>query len=143
MGAKECPMCGHPSLVEMEGAYRIEPPATIPGGAITVGDAKWLHCGSCGEDILSPGLEASIEAERRRRLGLLTPTEIRDVREMLRLSIRDLSELLGVGQQTYERWENGRSLPTPTGNTLLRQMAKDPETFMARAAEREANGGDV
>lgn len=71
MASKKCPVCGCISLTEMRGAYRFEPPAIIPGGSIIVSEADWLHCGSCGEDILSADLEASIDAERRRRLGLL------------------------------------------------------------------------
>ncbi|MGH7192362.1 MAG: hypothetical protein ACREJM_02375 [Candidatus Saccharimonadales bacterium] len=90
MSTKKCAMCGHTPLAEMAGAYRFEPPAIIPGGPIMVADAEWLHCGSCGDDILSPKLEASIEEERRRRLGLLTPGEIRGVRETLGLSVRDM-----------------------------------------------------
>jgi putative zinc finger/helix-turn-helix YgiT family protein len=133
---KKCPVCGHTSLAERQGAYCFEPPAIIPGGVIVVADADWLHCDSCGEDILSANLEASIEVERRRRLGLLTPGEIRNVRETLRLSVQDMSQSLGVAEQTYERWESGRSLPTAPGNAVLRQMAKNPEMFTSLPSVR-------
>lgn len=66
MATEKCPICGHESLVTMHGEYRFEPPANIPGGVIVVGDAQWLHCGSCGEDILSRELEAAIEGQRAR-----------------------------------------------------------------------------
>jgi putative zinc finger/helix-turn-helix YgiT family protein len=139
MTTKRCPVCGHMPLTAMKGAYRFEPPAIVPGGPIVIADTEWSHCGSCGDDVLSPNLEASIDEERRRRLGLLTRGEIRNVRETLRLSVQDMSQLLGVGEQTYDRWENGRSLPTMPGNALLRQMAKSPETLPSLAAVRTTN----
>lgn len=141
MAPKRCPMCGQMSLVKMNGEYRFEPPANIPGGPIVVAEALWMHCGSCGEDILSGELEQSIEDERRRRLGLFTPEEIRKVREKMGLSMQNMSDLIGVGERTYARWENGRSLPTTQGNALLRQMVKSPEMLAIRAAEREASRG--
>lgn len=136
MVAQNCPLCGYLSLTAMQGAYHFEPPAIIPGGTILVAEAEWLHCGYCGEDILSAALEASIDEERRRRLELLTAADIRNVREVLHLSVQDMSQLLGVGQQTYERWENGSSLPTATGNDLLRQLAMNPEMFPSLSSVR-------
>ena len=61
MIAKNCPLCGQTTLVEMQGEYRFELPPNIPGGAIMIRDASWRHCESCGEDILSNELEAAID----------------------------------------------------------------------------------
>src|SRR5487761_1314354 len=142
MAAKRCPLCGQASLVKMNGEYRFETPANVPGGPIVVAEAAWLHCDACGEDILSRELEAAIEDERRRRLGLLAPEEIRNVREKMGLSVRDMSHLLGVEERMYARWENGRSLPTKPGDALLQQMVETPERFVMRAAgERESSAG--
>src|SRR6266852_5326162 len=137
MAAKKCPMCGQATLVEMTGEYRMEPPPTIPGGAIVIRDASWLHCESCNEDILSSELDAAINRERYRRLGLLPPKEIRRVREKTGLSAVDMSHLLGVGEKTYTRWENGRSLQTKASDTLIRLMDKHAELFALLDAERQ------
>jgi len=138
MAAKKCPMCGHETLVGMSGEYQFETPASIPGGAISVLDATWDHCESCGEDILSNALETAINRERYRRLGLLSPDEIREVRERTGLSAVDMSHLLGVGEKTYTRWENGRSLQTKASDTLIRFIDRNVEMFALVAAEREA-----
>lgn len=140
MPAKECPLCGQAALVSMSGEYRFEPPHNIPGDSIVVRDAQWLHCDLCGEDILSSELEAAIDQERRRRLGLLTPQEIRGIRENAGLSVADMSHLLGVEEQAYTRLETGRSLPTSSSDVRLRQIGKSPETCAVRAAERKLSG---
>ena len=137
MAAKKCPMCGQTALVEMQGEYRMEVPANIPGGAIVIRDTSWRHCESCKDDILSAELETAINRERCRRLGLLAPKEIRRVREKTGLSAVDMSRLLGVGEKTYTRWENGRSLQTKASDTLIRLIDKNPEMFALLDAERE------
>lgn len=137
MAAKKCPLCGQQTLVEMQGEYRMEPPPNIPGGVIIIPDASWLHCESCGEDILSHELDTAIGGERYRRLGLLTPDDIRRVRGKTGLSAVDMSHLLGVGEKTYTRWENGRSLQTKASDTLIRLIDRNAEMFALVDAERE------
>ena len=78
-----CPICGLKMLVAMHGDYQFEPPSNIPGGLIVVENTSWLHCDSCGEDVLSIELETAINRERDRRLELLTPEETRAVRERI------------------------------------------------------------
>ena len=107
-----CPLCGEASLEERCGAYQLEPPDNIPGGMITVKEGTWQACTSCGEEILPHDLSKAIEAERCRRLGLLTPVEIKQVRERTGLSAVDMAQLLGVGDKSYTRWETGRSVQT-------------------------------
>jgi len=86
MNQTPCPLCGKNSLTEKHGEYRFEPPEAIPGGAIVVTDATWYECGACHEQVVPPALESAIERERYRRLGLLTPEEIKAVRERTGLS---------------------------------------------------------
>jgi hypothetical protein len=47
-------------LHEKRGEYRMELPPSIPGGLVVIPKASWLHCESCGEDILSAELERAI-----------------------------------------------------------------------------------
>ncbi|MGI6419885.1 MAG: type II TA system antitoxin MqsA family protein [Thermoguttaceae bacterium] len=137
MAAKDCPLCGRRKLVAMQGEFRIDPPPNIPGGAIVVRDASWQHCESCGEDILPHELDAAIDRERYRRLGLLTPEDIRRVREKTGLSAVDMSHLLGVGEKTFTRWENGYSLQMRASDTLIRLIDRNAEMFALVDAERQ------
>lgn len=131
-----CPLCGKKSLQDMKGTFRFPPPANIPGGSIEVPGSSWQHCDACNEDILPPELDRALDRERYRRLGLLTPAEIRRVRRKTGLSAVELSRTLGVGEKTYTRWENGRSLQTRAMDTLIRLIDQNPEVFSALEAER-------
>lgn len=137
MNQTPCPVCGKNSLTEKRGEYRFEPPEAIPGGAIVVPDAMWYECGACHEQIVPPALEQAIERERCRRLGLLTPEEIKAVRERTGLSAVDMATLLGVGEKTYTRWENGRSLQNKSNDTLIRLVDRNAEIFEIVEAERQ------
>lgn len=137
MAAKDCPLCGRRAIVEMQGEFRMDPPPNIPGGMIVVRDASWQHCESCGEDILPHELDAAIDRERYRRLGLLTPEDIRRVREKTGLSAVDMSHFLGVGEKTFTRWENGYSLQTKASDTLIRLIDRNAEMFALVDAERQ------
>src|SRR4030042_3951511 len=120
MAAEDCPMCGETTLVEMQGEFRFEPPANIPGGTIAIPNARWRHCQSCGESIIPHELDKALDRERNRRLGLFTPEDIRRVRQKTGLSAVGMRHLVGVGEKTYTRWENGRSLQTKASDTLIR-----------------------
>lgn len=132
-----CPFCGQNTLEEKHGEYRFEPPATIPGGMLVIANATWHVCATCGEEILPHELSKAIDGERYRRLGLLTPAEIKQVRERTGLSAVDMAQLLGVGDKTYTRWENGRSLQNKSNDTLIRLIDKNAELFARLEAERE------
>jgi hypothetical protein len=60
MSAKKCPVCGEATLLEKHGEYRMELPPNISGGFVVIPKTSWLHCESCGEDILSAELEQAI-----------------------------------------------------------------------------------
>jgi putative zinc finger/helix-turn-helix YgiT family protein len=137
MAAKNCPLCGEATMQNVPGEFRFEPPPNIPGGTIVIPNASWRHCSACGENIIPHELDQAIDRERYRRLGLLAPKEIRRVREKTGLSAVDMSHLLSVGEKTYTRWENGRSLQTKASDTLIRLIDKNPEMFAHLAAERE------
>ena len=67
MKAKKCPLCGETTLLEKHGEFRMELPPNIPGGAVVVPDATWMHCDSGGEEILSAELEEAIKRKCARK----------------------------------------------------------------------------
>ena len=138
-----CPTCGSPELRAEHGDFRFEPPANIPGGAIVVPNAHWHTCGACGEQIIPHETSEAIERERNRRLGLLTPVEIRAVRARTGLSAVDMASLLGVGEKTYTRWESGRSLHNKSSDTLIRLADRYSGLFAQVEAERQPGRDSV
>ena len=137
MTTTTCPVCGNATLEERQGEYRFEPPPNLPGGEMAVPDAVWSACSTCGEEILPDTLTRAIDAHRYKRLGLLTPDELRGVRDKTGLSAVDMAHLLGVGEKTYTRWENGRSLQNKSNDTLVRLLDRNPTPFALLDAERD------
>ena len=72
-----------------------------------------------GEEILTPDAHELIEKTKARRMGLMLPDEIRELRERFKLTQEQISELLQIGAKTYTRWESGRARPSRSLNLLL------------------------
>jgi len=101
--------------------------------------AEWFACSACGEEVIPHLLSKAIDLQRCKRLGLLTPEEVREVRKRTGLSAVDMAQLLGVGEKTYTRWENGKSIQNKSNDTLIRLLDKNAEEFSLVEAEREPN----
>jgi putative zinc finger/helix-turn-helix YgiT family protein len=135
--ATKCPICGAEALEPRHGEFRLDPPASIPGGVIIVPDADWLECSACGEQILGSGLNEAIELVTYDRLGLLRPKEIEAIRLRMGLTQVQMAELLGVGEKTYTRWEAGKSYHNTSSDNLIRLAAQSPELFARLSAQRD------
>lgn len=72
---------------------------------------------------VTPESEGLIESTKARHLGLLLPEDIRLLRQRLRLTQRELGELLQIGEKSWTRWETGRQRPSRSINIILRALA--------------------
>lgn len=133
---KTCPICGKKSLSAKTGEYHFVPPENIPGGEIVISNTSWDECEICGEKILSSDLDIKLEKERYKRLGLLTPEEIINVRKRAGLSQNEIAKILGVGEKTYTRWESGQSLQNKSSDNLIRLVDMNADLFVQLEAER-------
>jgi putative zinc finger/helix-turn-helix YgiT family protein len=73
----------------------------------------------CGEEVLTPESLAKIEEVKARRLGLMLPNEMFDLRKRLDLTQDEICTLLQIGAKTFTRWETGRARPSRSMNVLL------------------------
>jgi putative zinc finger/helix-turn-helix YgiT family protein len=93
-------------------------------------------CLECGEDICDDELDTATLRKAydiyRQRHNLIMPEQLKQLRELYGLSQRSLAALLGWGEVTVHRYENG-SLPDEAHNQLL-HLLKYPEN-MLRIAE--------
>jgi len=135
--ATKCPICGKETLERRRGEFRFDPPENVPGGTMILSDATWEECSACGEQILSPELNARVEREAGKRWGLLQPEEIKDIRARLGLTQVQMAELLGVGEKTYTRWEAGKSYHNTSSDNLIRLVAQRPDLFAGLSAQRD------
>jgi len=79
--------------------------------------------------------EQAAVAQLRERHGLMTPKDVRQLREDLGLTHAQLGDLLyGTPRGIVEGWEKGRYLQNPTVDAMLRSL-RDRETLEQRAAK--------
>lgn len=72
-----------------------------------------------GEIFLTGDALKTIDKTKARYMGLLLPTEIRELRARFGMTQQKMSRLLRIGDKTYTRWENGRERPSQSMNLLL------------------------
>jgi len=100
-----------------------------------------LHCSMCKEALVSEEHDSATLAGAygiyRKRHGLLTPQEIRAIRESYGLSQRSIAKLLGWGEITVHRYESG-AIQDAAHDSLLR-LLQEPSNLLAlleNAADR-------
>lgn len=131
-----CALCGG-------GVPRVKTELSIPfPGREPVLVSRVLQtCTDCGESYLEPGdIDAVHRAAAdivREREGLLSPEEIRELRESLQLSQAAFERLIGAGAKTVVRWERGTIFQSKVTDTLMRVLRAVPEAreFLARSAK--------
>ena len=138
---RRCPSCSHQPLVarRIRDEFEYGPDderITIVAEAVPV-----LACPACGEILYGPEAAAIRHQAICRALGLLSPAEIKALRERLGPDQEDFSRLTGIGVATLSRWERGRLLQTRAMDRYLRlidalpQAARFLETFQKPTQE--------
>lgn len=92
---------------------------------------------SFGEEVLTPESSEKVERVKARHLGLMTGSDIKAMRERLKLPQKRLTALLQCGEKTLSHWENGHGHPTGLSNTILRLL---DEGFIAPASLEAVQG---
>ena len=122
-----CPDCD-----EMTDTKIIEKEQTlsVKGKPITL-VAKVRVCAHCGEEIIDEDLDGATLKRfydvYRESEHLLTSEEIRDIRARYKLSQASFSKLLGFGEKTITRYENG-AIQDECHDNLIRLM-KNVDAF--------------
>lgn len=122
-----CPKCqAEVSTVvqEMTESYPVK-------GEPVLVEAQVRICSVCGEEVWDDVLDSQnlrrAYAQYRKTHGLLQPEEIQEIRELYGLSQVVFARILGLGDKTVARYENG-SLADAAQNNLI-ALARDPENF--------------
>lgn len=122
-----CPNCGEYTDMKLEMRKQV---FNVRGEPIEI-EGEVAICQKCGSRIFDAELD-SLTLERaygiyREKHKLLSPDEIRITREKYGLSQRALSRLLGWGEITIHRYENG-AIQDKVHDTTLRLIA-DPQNM--------------
>ncbi len=127
MMMKYCPVCDKEQeiiIIEKQETYPVK------GVDIEV-QAHVCTCSVCHEEIWDPDLDDEnlilAYQEYRKQKGLLAPEEIKAIRQSYGLSQTAFAKVLGLGEKTIARYENG-SLQDEAQNNLI-FLASDPVNF--------------
>jgi putative zinc finger/helix-turn-helix YgiT family protein len=121
--------CSNGDLVQEDQTRVVVREETFPvkGEPITISTDVRV-CDKCGEDVYDRQLDSASLLRAfdvyRSLHGLVSPSDIKAIRENYGLTQRGLSNLLGMGEVTIHRYESG-SIPDEVHNQLLR-MVKSP-----------------
>jgi len=102
----------------------------VNGERVTVPSVPHLACPKCGEGMLrfddARHLQDGAHAIYRERHHLLSPEDIRAIREPLGIAPTELGRLVRVPAEAVSRWEQGRNVPTKQVDLLLRMIRDVP-----------------
>ena len=122
-----CPKCESDVETTVKEVLETYP---VKGENITI-KARVRFCSICGEDIWDETLDAenllNAYAEYRRNHGLLQPSEIRAIREKYKLSQVAFARVLGLGDKSVTRYENGSIADTAQNNLIA--LSRHPSVF--------------
>jgi putative zinc finger/helix-turn-helix YgiT family protein len=137
MSERVCPECKKGLLSEKRGEYEtVYVDRHGESHPLVVPDVTRFECANCHEVILDDQAMSAIEAARRGALGLLSPHEIRGLRARLGKTQAGMSDLLGIGEKTYCRWESGAYLQSEAFDRYLRLLGEEANV---RLLEKIAN----
>ena len=121
-----CPVCG---ANELELARERRQVAADDGTTLEFDD-EFTRCRKCGVDHYTR--DQSLASSRARASvlrayeGLLSPQEIRAIRDHLGYTQAQLEQVLGVGRKTVVRWEKGTVRQSRLADRFLRALAANP-----------------
>ncbi|MBT1279776.1 type II toxin-antitoxin system MqsA family antitoxin [Thermoanaerobacter sp. CM-CNRG TB177] len=124
---KFCPVCGTERETKVIEKEEI---STVRGDEIKA-LAKIRVCSVCGEELFDEELEEEniqrVYDIYRKKHGILSPEEIKGIRESYGLSQRAFAKLLGIGEASIARYETG-ALPEKSLSNMI-MLLKDPKNM--------------
>jgi transcriptional regulator with XRE-family HTH domain len=74
------------------------------------------------EWLLTPDAHQMIEETKTRRIGLLLPAQLKELRERYEYTQKEMGELFQVGEKSWTRWESGKHRPSRSINLIIRAL---------------------
>lgn len=74
------------------------------------------------EWLLTPEAHEIIDNTKARRMGLLLPAQLKELRERYDYTQKEMGELFQVGEKSWTRWESGKHRPSRVINLTIRAL---------------------
>lgn len=122
-----CPVCGKGVLESRTLTERFDYGEGEEKVPVVAENVPIRVCSHCQETFSGPEAARIRYLAICRALGLLTPDEIRTIRERFGPSQADFARLTGIGEATISRWERGRLLQNKAMDRYVRLLAANPD----------------
>jgi putative zinc finger/helix-turn-helix YgiT family protein len=119
---RECPQCGEASIT----TYWHHDTFTYGSGdsaATLQVELPVRRCGSCELEFLDHEGERLRHDAVCRHLGVLSPSDISDIRKRFGMTRAAFAAVTGLGEATLNRWENGAIVQNLANDRYLRLLA--------------------
>jgi putative zinc finger/helix-turn-helix YgiT family protein len=123
----KCGQCRERAVYRVTVPYSVDLEHDGRTYAISVADLTLHRCRKCGAMSLDDEANRRITEALRHAVGLLPPEEIRQHREHLGLTQKELARHLEIAESTLSRWETGAQIQQRCLDRLLRLFFELPE----------------
>lgn len=89
-----------------------------------------------GEYFLSDDALRELDRVKARYMGLLLPSEIKELRQRFNKTQADMCSILGLGAKTWTRWETGAERPLPFYAKVLVALYEGRQSLDSLCAQR-------
>jgi DNA-binding transcriptional regulator YiaG len=117
---RPCGECGEISVQPATIAYEARVKHDGKSYEFPVASLNVDRCGNCQQLYFTQETDDQISAGLRAKVGLLSPEEIRQQLERLKLTQREFAEHLTVSQESVSRWLTGTNIQSRSLDTLMR-----------------------
>lgn len=123
---KRCPECGQGQLSAISQNEEFDFDLGDKTVKVVAADVPVEQCDQCDEILSGPAAAMVRHEAICRAVGLMTPLEIKSLREAIGWTREQLADYTGFGIATVSLWERGRLLPNRSENNLLSALRDDP-----------------
>lgn len=116
--SRECPDCGSTNLTTRFAPDRFTYGVGPDAVQLQV-DVPFHRCGDCGFEYTDAEAEDLRHEAVCRHLGVLVPSEIRDLRNSYHLTRAEFAEATRIGAASLARWETGQLIQNPANDNFL------------------------
>ena len=118
-----CPQCGATGIRTVAHRHTFTYGSDKSGVELTV-DVPLRRCTCCDFQYLDQEAERLKHEAVCQHFGVLSPGEIRGIRESYRMTPAKFAEVTGLGEASLKDWENGLTIQTQGDDRHIRLVAR-------------------
>ena len=117
-----CPLCGSEGITTSQHRHAFNYGSGESAVELTV-NVPVRRCDTCEFEYLDEVAERAKHEAVCEHLGVLSPVEIRRIRDHHRMTRAGFAQMTGLGEASLNRWENGLTIQTQANDRYLRLLA--------------------